>query len=267
MQEPKYKLEQLNFDGPLDLLLKLIEKDKIDIYDIPIVRLTEQYFQYVDAMEEKDLDLMSDFLVMASVLLDIKARMLLPKEDKESEEEEEDPRAELTARLLEYKRYKFIAHELKKYEEYAERWCYRKEELPDELKSYVPPVDLDELLDGVTTERLRQVYLRVLSRMTAAENTAQQQFFGVIKKHRVSLAGCLRGMVNYAKTHKHFSFRQMLEGGADKTEVVVNFLAILELIRMGKVSVNQDEADADIEVEVNRDADLEDMDLSTIEDN
>ncbi len=267
MEEPKYKLEQLNFDGPLDLLLKLIEKDKIDIYDIPIVRLTEQYFQYVNAMEEKDLDVMSDFLVMASILLDIKAKMLLPKEDNEEAEEEEDPRAELTARLLEYKRYKFIAHELRLYEEYAERFCYRKEELPEELKSYVPPVELDELLDGVTLERLKQVYLRVLGRMNAADNTAQQQFFGVIKKHRISLAGCLKGMVSYAKTHKHFSFRQMLEGGADKTEVVVNFLAILELIRMGKVSVNQDDTDADIEVEVNQDADFEDMDLSNIEDN
>ena len=266
MQEPKYKLEQLNFDGPLDLLLKLIEKDKIDIYDIPIVRLTEQYFQYVNAMEEKDLDVMSDFLVMASILLDIKAKMLLPKEEKEDEEEEEDPRAELTARLLEYKRYKFIAHELRIYEEYAERFCYRDAELPRELKSYVPKVDLDELLDGVTIERLRQVYLKVLSRMNAAENTAQQQFFGVIKKHRISLAGCLKGMVNYARTHRHFSFRQILEGKADKTEVVVNFLAILELIRMGKVSVNQEETNADIDVEVNQDVDFEDLDLSNIED-
>ena len=266
MEEPKYKLEQLNFDGPLDLLLKLIEKDKIDIYDIPIVRLTEQYFQYVNAMEEKDLDVMSDFLVMASILLDIKAKMLLPKEYKEAEEDEEDPRAELTARLLEYKRYKFIAHELRLYEEYAERFCYRKEELPEELKSYVPPVELDELLDGVTLERLRQVYLRVLGRMSSAENTAQQQFFGVIRKHRISLAGCLKGMVNYAKSHRHFSFRQMLEGSADKTEVVVNFLAILELIRMGKVSVNQDDTEADIEVEVNSDADFEDLDLNNIED-
>lgn len=266
MEEPKYKLEQLNFDGPLDLLLRLIEKDKIDIYDIPIVRLTEQYFQYVNAMEEQDLDVMSDFLVMASILLDIKAKMLLPKEEKEDQEEEEDPRAELTARLLEYKRYKFIAHELRKYEAYAKQYCYRNEPLPKELKSYVPPVDLDELLKNVTAESLKQVYLRVLSRMSAAENTAQQQFFGVIRKNRISLAGCLKGMVGYAKKHRRFSFRQMLEGGADKTEVVVNFLAVLELIRMGKISVNQEYTDADIEVEVNQDADFDNIDLSGIED-
>ena len=266
MEEPKYKLEQLNFDGPLDLLLKLIEKDKIDIYDIPIVRLTEQYFRYIDAMEEKDLDVMSDFLVMASILLDIKAKMLLPKEEHEETEDEEDPRAELTARLLEYKRYKFIAHELRFYEDYAERCCYRDAELPEELKSYVPPVDLDELLKGVSGDTLRQVYMKVLSRMNAAEDTERQEVFGVIKKHRVSLAGCLKGMVGYAKKHRRFSFRQMLEEGSDKTEVVVSFLAVLELIRMGQISVNQEDMNSDIEVEVNSDADFDHLDLSGIED-
>ena len=100
MSEPKYRLEKLNFDGPLDLLLQLIEKNKIDIYDIPIMEITDQYLSYISAMEEKDLDIMSDFLVMASMLLDIKARMLLPIEDQEDEEgEDDDPRAELTRRL------------------------------------------------------------------------------------------------------------------------------------------------------------------------
>lgn len=266
MTEPKYKLEQLNFDGPLDLLLKLIEKDKIDIYDIPIMRLTEQYFQYINAMEEKDLDIMSDFLVMASILLDIKAKMLLPKETKEESEEEEDPRAELTARLLEYKRYKYIAHELRFYEDYAERYFYRDDELPEELKSYVPPVDLDKLLQGVSADLLHEVYKKVLLRMNAAEDTSRQQFFGVIKRHRISLASCLKNMVSYAGRHRRFSFRQMLDDGADKTEVVVSFLAVLELIRMGKVSVNQEDTDSDIEVEVNDDADLNNIDLSGIED-
>ncbi len=265
MSEPKYKLEQLNFDGPLDLLLQLIEKDKIDIYDIPIVRITEQYFLYINAMEEKDLDVMSEFLVMASILLDIKSRMLLPREEKE-EEEEEDPRAELSARLLEYKRYKFVAHELRKYEEYAERFCFRDEDLPEDLKSYVPPVDLDELLRGVDMDLLKEVYKRILRRVSAADNSAQQQFFGVIRKHRVSLAGCIEGMVSYARKHRKFSFRQMLKGGADKTEVVVSFLAVLELIRMGKVSVSQETIHSDIDVEVNSDVDLENLDLSGIED-
>ena len=102
--------------------------------------------------------------------------------------------------------------------------------------------------------------------MNAAEDTGRQEFFGVIKKHRVSLAGCLKGMVGYARKHRKFSFRQMLEEGSDKTEVVVSFLAVLELIRMGQISVNQEDMNSDIEVEVNSDADFDHLDLSGIED-
>ncbi|MDO4962392.1 MAG: segregation/condensation protein A, partial [Eubacteriales bacterium] len=184
----------------------------------------------------------------------------------EEEEDEEDPREALIARLLEYKRYKFISHELRIYEDYAERYCYRDDELPEELKSYVPPVDLDELLEGVSMELLKEVYSRVIRRMSAADNSGQQQFFGVIKKHRISLTGCIETMVSFAKKHRRFSFRQMLKTGADKTEVVVSFLAVLELMRMGKVSVNQEAPDSDLDVEVNADADFDDMDLSSIED-
>ena len=114
-----YKLE--HFEGPLDLLLHLIEKNKVSIYDIPIVTITEQYLDYVNHMDIQDLDLVSEFLVMAATLLDIKARMLLPREEKEEEEEKEDPRAELVRRLLEYKMYKFMARELEDMEEDAER--------------------------------------------------------------------------------------------------------------------------------------------------
>ena len=124
-----YKLE--HFEGPLDLLLHLIEKNKVSIYDIPIVTITEQYLDYVNHMDTRDLDLVSEFLVMAATLLDIKARMLLPKEEK-PEREGEDPRAELVRRLLEYKMYKFMARELEEMEEGAERpgekqlWNHKK---------------------------------------------------------------------------------------------------------------------------------------------
>ncbi|WP_208896270.1 segregation and condensation protein A, partial [Coprococcus sp. ART55/1] len=100
------------FEGPLDLLLHLIEKNKVNIYDIPIVTITEQYLEYVNNMEEEDLDVMSEFLVMAATLIKIKSKMLLPK-DEEDPEDEEDPREELVRRLLEYKMYKYAAGELK----------------------------------------------------------------------------------------------------------------------------------------------------------
>ena len=100
------------FEGPLDLLLHLIEKNKIDIYDIPIVEITDQYMEYIHAMEREDLGIMSEFMVMAATLLDIKCRMLFSKEVNE-EGEEEDPRAEMVGKLLEYKMDKFMSYEMK----------------------------------------------------------------------------------------------------------------------------------------------------------
>ena len=120
--ELSYKLEK--FEGPLDLLLHLIEKNKIDIYDIPIVEITNQYMEYIKAMQKEDLNIMSEFLVMAATLLDIKCRMLLPKEVNE-EGEEEDPRQELVEQLLEYKMYKFMSYELKDRELDGDRVMYK----------------------------------------------------------------------------------------------------------------------------------------------
>ena len=117
-----YKLE--HFEGPLDLLLHLIEKNKVSIYDIPIVTITEQYLDYVSRMEKEDLDVVSEFLVMAATLIDIKSRMLLPAEEEE-EADEEDPRAELVRRLLEYKMYKLMAQELEEREQEAESFFYK----------------------------------------------------------------------------------------------------------------------------------------------
>ena len=131
--EISYKLE--SFEGPLDLLLHLIEKNKVNIYDIPIAMITDQYLEYVNHMEEESLDVVSEFLVMAATLLDIKARMLLPKEVNE-EGEEEDPRAELVARLLEYKTYKYMSLELKDMELDAEKLFYKSPTVPKEVKEY-----------------------------------------------------------------------------------------------------------------------------------
>ena len=122
MVKISYKLE--HFEGPLDLLLHLIEKNKVNIYDIPIAEITNQYLEYVRSMEREDLNVVSEFLVMAATLLDIKARMLLPKEVDE-EGEEIDPRAELVQRLLEYKTYRLMADELARREDGADRLLYR----------------------------------------------------------------------------------------------------------------------------------------------
>ena len=128
------------FEGPLDLLLHLIDKNKVDIYDIPIVEITEQYLDYIKQMENRDMNVMSEFLVMAATLIDIKCRMLLPKEVNE-EGEEEDPRAELVQKLLEYKMYKYMSFELRDRQVDAARNLYREQKLPPEVASYRQPVN------------------------------------------------------------------------------------------------------------------------------
>ncbi len=126
------------FEGSLDLLLHLIEKNKIDIYDIPIVEITDQYMEYLHSMEKEDLGTMSEFMVMAATLLDIKCKMLLPKETND-EGEEEDPREELVQKLLEYKMYKYMSYELKDYMDNAAGVFFRAPDLPGEVLKYREP--------------------------------------------------------------------------------------------------------------------------------
>lgn len=240
-----YKLEK--FEGPLDLLLHLIEKNKVDIYDIPIVEITQQYLDYVNQMDKEDLNIVSDFLVMAATLLEIKARMLLPVEVDE-EGEEEDPRAELVARLLEYKRYKLMALELQDMEDNAQGLLFKGPTVPKEVAKYEPPVDLDKLLDGLTLAKLQSIFESVMKRQREKVDPIRSKF-GTIKKEPVSLETRILDVMSYARKHRTFSFRQMLERQSDKLEVVVTFLAILELMKIGKIHLTQEHTFDDMFIE------------------
>lgn len=243
--EISYKLE--SFEGPLDLLLHLIEKNKVNIYDIPIAEITDQYMEYVKHMEEESLDVVSEFLVMAATLLEIKARMLLPKEVNE-EGEEEDPRAELVARLLEYKTYKLMSVELKDMELDAEKIFYKTPTIPKEVEKYEQPVDLDKLLDGVTLAKLNQIFLSVMRRQQDKIDPVRSKF-GTIRKEPVSLEDRITSVMAYARKHRKFSFRGMLTRQKDKMEVVVTFLALLELMKIGKIHLTQENLFDDMEIE------------------
>lgn len=243
--EISYKLE--SFEGPLDLLLHLIEKNKVNIYDIPIAEITDQYLEYVKHMEEESLDVVSEFLVMAATLLDIKARMLLPKEVNE-EGEEEDPRAELVARLLEYKTYKRMSEELKDLELDADKLFFKNPTVPKEVKEYEQPVDLDKLLDGVTLTKLQKIFQSVMRRQQDKIDPVRSKF-GTIKKEPVSLDDKIVSVMDYARKHRKFSFRGMLTRQMDKTEVVVTFLAILELMKVGKIYLTQENLFDDMMIE------------------
>ena len=258
-----YKLE--NFEGPLDLLLHLIEKNKVSIYDIPIVLITEQYLDYVSHMETEDLNVVSEFLVMAATLIDIKSRMLLPAETNE-EGEEEDPRAELVARLLEYRMYKYMAQELSELEEGAGRHLYKVPTVPEEVARYEPPVDLDRLLDGLTLARLQAVFESVVKRRADKIDPIRSRF-GTIRKEPVSLETRIGTVMEYARSHRTFSFRQLLERQADRLEIVVTFPAVLELMKMGKIHLTQEVLFDDMNIEtLEPEGEEEELNLDGLED-
>ena len=240
-----YKLE--HFEGPLDLLLHLIEKNKVSIYDIPIVLITEQYLEYVSSMETEDLNVVSEFLVMAATLIDIKCRMLLPVEVNE-DGEEEDPRAELMARLLEYKMYKYMAQELQELEDQAGKHRYKVPTIPKEVVKYEEPVDLDQLLDGLTLAKLQSIFESIMKRQENKIDPIRSKF-GTIRREPVSLEQKVGSVMAYARKNRRFSFRQLLERQADKLEVVVTFLAVLELMKMGKIHLTQEHLFDDMNIE------------------
>ena len=223
------------FEGPLDLLLHLIESNKIDIYDIPIVMITDQYMEYIRAMETKDLNTMSEFLVMAATLLEIKAKLLLPAEVDE-EGEEIDPRAELVERLLEYKMYKYMALELKDRQSLAAKVLYKEATIPDEVASYIEPVDLEELVGDLTLQKLNEIFKSILRRQEDKIDPVRSKF-GDIEKEEVSLEDKMSSVEAYIQEHKRFSFRNLLEQEAKKSKihVIVTFLAVLELMKAGRI--------------------------------
>lgn len=232
------------FEGPLDLLLHLIDKNKIDIYDIPIVEITNQYMEYIQEMQKKDLNIMSEFLLMAATLLDIKCRMLLPVEVNE-EGEEEDPRAELVEQLLQYKMYKYMSYELKDRQIDGEKLWFKEASIPAEVMEYQEPVDLDLLLEGITLSRLNQIFQDVMKKQYEKIDPVRSNF-GKIEKEEVTVDDKMDYLNEYILSHKKFKFRDLLLHQKSKLHVIVTFLAILEMMKMGTVRVEQENTFDDI---------------------
>lgn len=233
------------FEGPLDLLLFLIEKNKVDIYDIPIVTITEQYLEYIKAMETEDMNVMSEFLLMAATLLDIKARMLLPKDVDEESGEEIDPRAELVQQLLEYKMCKYMAYELKDRQLDASHTYFKPRTLPKEIEDYREPIDLQEVLKDATLGRLQELFNMVMKRQEDKIDPVRSTF-GNIKKEEIDMEAKAAYITEYVSSHGPFSFLELLEKQKSKAEIIVAFLVILEMIKIGQVTIVQDNIFGDI---------------------
>jgi len=228
MQRAEHRVELEAFTGPLDLLLYLIRREEVDIFDIPIARITEEYLKYLDMMQELDLGIAGEFVVMAATLLDIKARMIAPSPvTPEEEEESEDPRLELVRQLMEYRRFKEAALELTDRAMARAARFSRPGERPPEAESLlgVPRgMSLWVLLDAFT-RLLEQTGARAPLRVTI-DQVPQEQLQARLEA-RVSVAGRLR-------------FSEIFENAPDRTFLVGMFLALLELVRLQIVRVEQE---------------------------
>ncbi|HEY8459980.1 MAG TPA: segregation/condensation protein A [Blastocatellia bacterium] len=226
-----YRVKLEIFEGPLDLLLYLIKKDEIDIYDIPISHITEQYLAYLDLMQELDIAVAGDFLVMASTLIYIKSKMLLPPEPKAGGEEDlsEDPRAELVERLLEYQKFKSAAQMLYSRSE-IESACYTRG--PLETDSSNPEV-------SATVFDLLRVFRDILKR---AEAKIEME----IARDEMTVAEKLAQIHAMLEERDRINVRELFEMSRSKRELIITFLALLELVKEWKIYLTQDELFGDI---------------------
>lgn len=244
MSQDKLAFKINEFEGPLDLLLHLIEKNKFNIFDIPVVEITEQYLEYVNAMNEADLDVMSEFLVMAATLISIKAKMLLPKEEEE-EEEEEDPRAELVRRLLEYKMYKYASYELKDMELDGQKAYFKGASIPKEVLEYKETVAPADVIGDTTLAKLNEIFNQVMRRTVDRVDPIRSKF-GTIEKEEVRIEDKMEEIKTNIKGLKGINFRTLLEVQASKINIIVTFLAILELMKVGDIVIKQEGLFGDI---------------------
>lgn len=227
------KLE--GFEGPLDLLLHLIEQSELDVCEVPIARITDQYMAYLSAMREWELEIASEFLVMAATLLAIKSRMLLPRTDPEEAarldgEEEADPREELVERLLEYKKYKHLAEVLREFESRRSRVYTRP---PADLSAYAPE---ENPVGNLTPDDLFQAFVEVLS------SRRKQPPVTRIVREEISVGDRMEELLRLlSENGGTVRFSRLLHQRATREQIVTTFLALLELMKMKRVVCRQEQ--------------------------
>jgi segregation and condensation protein A len=226
------------FEGPLDLLLHLIRDRQLDIYDIPIAEITQQYLEYLALWESMDLAIAGEYLVMAATLVEIKSRLLLPAPPPvEGEEEPEDPRAELVQRLLEYQRYQGTVETLREWEEFRRNLYFRGAlENPDD---YVLPVAAGEMS--------AMALVQALHRVLAAADVDDDPVSAVVPRKRVSLRMKMAEVLRRVRSNPDgIGFENLFELPCYRYEIVLTFLALLELLRLGRVRAAQKRLDQEI---------------------
>ena len=227
------------FEGPLDLLYHLIEKHEIDIYDIPIALLADQFIEAINAADTPDMESMSEFVLMAAQLLEIKSKMLLPKQE-DDEEEEEDPREELVRKLIEYKLFKTAAESFRDFEAHGSRAVYKQQDetLPF-ADMYMSQVDVGDVLGDVTIDALYAAFEEVMKRKELKVDKVRSSFNSV-KRDLFTIEEKQTHIRNLVRLYDSVLFDDVFTLDARRMEKVVTFLALLELIKTKEITISQD---------------------------
>lgn len=240
LQEQEHTIKLPEFEGPLDLLLYLIQRNELDIYDIPIETVTRQYIDLLRSMENLDLEIAGEFFVMAATLMYIKSRMLLPKKDRvhlpEEDEDDVDPRWELVRQLVEYKKFKEASAEIETLILHSHDRIARigPKEATEAVERPLDPADRIGLWNT-----FNQVLRRLAERITEGEIQAEQ----------VSVSDRMEHILLTLKTRRHFLFSDLFDSVTSLNAIVATFLAVLELARLGTLQIAQDSAFTDIRCE------------------
>ena len=228
MEELKYKLE--SFEGPLDLLLTLIKKNKVSIWDIPIVEITDQYLEAISGIEKTMLDNTGEFIILASQLLYIKSKMLLPKDE---EEDEEDPREELAQRLYEYKKIKEASRQMRKSEFSSKYMVFRNEE---DIKFPVPEYNIDHGID-----ELMDAFDNILARRIRKSKPEKRAFYGIVGRELVSVDDMVVKIESVLHTKKKIEFSCLFQPEDTRPEMIATFMALLEMIKLRRIRADYDD--------------------------
>ena len=237
-----YKIQLDKFEGPLDLLLFLIKKNDIDICDIPIASITDQYMEYIEMMKMLDLEVVGDFLVMAATLMQIKSKMLLPP-DPLAEEPQEDPRDELVRRLEEYKRFKEIAETLKT----------KEEQRQDLFRRVVDEARLNEMKEDAQEVTFEATLFDLINALNAALKHVPEKKTYELKQEEYTVEGKIHALLHLLADQPRVSLAALFGRCSGKDEIVCTFIAVLELIRLKEIVVVQRRAFEDIELVRNQD--------------
>ncbi|MFC1657974.1 segregation and condensation protein A [Candidatus Omnitrophota bacterium] len=234
----RYKIKLDIFEGPLDLLLYFVKKDHLNIYDIPIAQVTEQYLAYLELMRLLDLNIAGEFLVMAATLMQIKSRMLLPSDGTSTEEGDElDPRQELVQRLLEYQRFKEVASELRQREQ-KQRQHFIRRNIPTEIKEQPEEVYFEASIFDL---------INAFTQALKNDQVPRELFYEVIKDE-FNVDQKIHDILHLLLNQEALILNQLFSQSKNKLEIIVTFLAVLELIRLKEIIVRQKGLFGEVEI-------------------